>query len=245
MVAKTITLPNVRKLFTPDPGKMIGEADLAGADAQVVAWEAGDEKLKAAFRAGLKIHAVNAKDMFGDKAGSDGKKEPYYLYAKKGVHATNYGASARRVAEALGITLAEAEAFQRKWLDEKHPEIREWHKRIEHELQTKRFVINKFGFRRIYFDRIEGLLPEALAWVPQSTVAITINKGILNIHRNLPQVQTLLQVHDSHVFQYPKSEHPHILDEIKKQHAIVIPYSDPLIIPVTIKTSEKSWGDCE
>jgi len=105
-------------------------------------------------------------------------------------------------------------------------------------------VRNAFGFRRYYFERIEGLLPEALAWIPQSTVAITINKGLLNLYRNLKQVQILLQVHDSLVFQYPKSEHPHILTEVKKQLQIVIPYPDPLIIPVNIKTSEKSWGEC-
>lgn len=245
MVAKTIALPNIRKLFTPDPGYMIGDADLAGADAQVVAWEANDEKLKAAFRAGLKIHAVNAKDMFGAAAGPDGKKEPYYLMAKKGVHLTNYGGSAKTCALALGISIREAEIFQQRWLIEKHPEIGDWHKRIEHQLQTTRQVSNKFGARRRYMERIEGLLPEALAWIPQSTVAITINKGWYNIEENLPQVQILFQVHDSLVFQYPKSEHPHILEEIHKQMAIPIPYDDPLIIPVSIKTSERSWGDCE
>jgi len=243
MVAKTIALPNVRRLFIPDPGMMIADADLAGADAQVVAWDAGDEKLKTAFRAGLKIHAVNAKTLFGEKAGPDGRVEKYYFMAKKGVHATNYGSSAKTVADALGISVGEAQRFQALWFAA-HPEILAWHKRVERELQTTRQARNAFGFRRHYFDRIEGLLPEALAWIPQSSVAITINKGLLNIHRNLKQVQLLLQVHDSLVFQYPKAEHPHILDEIKKQLSIVIPYPDPLIIPVNIKTSDKSWGDC-
>lgn len=243
MPAQTIALPNVRKLFIPDPGYIIADADLAGADAQVVAWEAGDEKLKAAFRAGLKIHAVNAKDLFGDKAGPDGKKEPFYLYAKKGVHATNYGGSAYTIAPHLNISVREAEAFQNKWFS-LHPEIKEWHLRVEKDLQTTRSAKNKFGFRRFYFERIEGILPEALAWIPQSTVAITINHGLLNLDANLPQVQILLQTHDSLTFQYPKSEHPHILDEIKKQMQIIIPYDDPLIIPINIKTSELSWGDC-
>lgn len=243
MPAKTIKLPNVRKLFLPDPGYIIADADLAGADAQVVAWEAGDEKLKAAFRAGLKIHAVNSKDIFGDKAGPDGKAEPYYLYAKKGVHASNYGASAATIAPHMGISVAEAESFQHRWFA-LHPEIKDWQERVASDLRATKTVRNKFGFRRRYFERVEGILPEALAWIPQSTVAITINKGWLNLEDNLPQVQVLLQVHDSLVFQYPRSEHPHILDEIKKQMTITIPYDDPLIIPVSIKTSDRSWGDC-
>jgi DNA polymerase-1 len=244
VVARTIELPNVRKLFIPDPGYIIAEADLAGADAQVVAWESNDEKLKAAFRAGLKIHAVNAKDMFGEKAGPDGKKQPYYLFAKKGVHATNYGASVRRVSEALGISMQAAADFQSRWFF-LHPGILDWHERTEHQLQTTRSVANKFGFRFRFFERVSGVLPEALAWVPQSTVAITINKGIENVTNHLPQIIPLLQVHDSFVFQYPKSEHPHILNEIHKQMEIVIPYDDPLVIPVSIKTSNISWGHCE
>jgi hypothetical protein len=50
MVAKTIDLPNVRKLFIPDPGKMIFDADLSGADLYVVVWEADDAGLKKALR---------------------------------------------------------------------------------------------------------------------------------------------------------------------------------------------------
>src|SRR3990172_49656 len=246
MVAKTITLPNVRRLFIPDPGMILADADLSGADAQVVAWEAGDEKLKAAFRSGIKIHKFNAETVYGkgicDNEDTSSPLSRYYK-TKKWVHATNYGSSARTCAEATGDPLSEAQEFQRIWFKE-HPEIKAWQNRISHELQVNRFVRNAFGFRRYYFERIEGLLPEALAWIPQSTVAITINKGLLNLHRNLKQVQLLLQVHDSLVFQYPKSEHPHILTEVKKQLQIVIPYPDPLIIPVNIKTSDKSSGEC-
>lgn len=60
-----LVLPNVRKLFIPDPGYTIYEADLRGADAMVVAWEADDEDLKDAFRRGLDVHAKNAEDMLG------------------------------------------------------------------------------------------------------------------------------------------------------------------------------------
>lgn len=244
-------LPSLRKMFVPDPGFTIAEIDLAGADAQVVAWEAGDEKLKKAFRdfargIGKKIHAVNAIDIFGEtRAGASGKNEPYYTYAKMGVHLTNYGGKARTCATALGITVGEAEHFQSHWFRE-HPEIREWHNRTMHELMTTRQVKNKFGFRKFFFERIdEGLLGQALAWVPQSTVAITVNKAWENIENNLPEVQIMLQVHDSLIFQYPTAKESLLLPEIKRYSEIVIPYDDPLIIPFGLKTSTKSWGDCD
>ena len=64
MVAQTIELPNIHKLFIPDPGHFIAEADLSSAEAQVVAWEAGDQDLMEAFKAGLNVHIKNARDVF-------------------------------------------------------------------------------------------------------------------------------------------------------------------------------------
>ena len=54
MVASTISLPNVKKMFIPDEGYTIIDADLEKADAQIVAWESGDEELKQIFREGGK-----------------------------------------------------------------------------------------------------------------------------------------------------------------------------------------------
>jgi DNA polymerase I-like protein with 3'-5' exonuclease and polymerase domains len=173
-------LPNIRKLFKPDTEYTIGEVDLAGADAQIVAWEAEDEILKEFFRKKLKLHIENGKMMYGAAMmGVDGKREPYYTRVKTGVHLTNYGGKAKTAAAAMNVTVHEAERFQQRWF-EIHPAILEWHKRTQHELNTTRMVSNKFGFRRFYFDRIEDLLPEALAWKPQSTVALVANQGLIN-----------------------------------------------------------------
>lgn len=264
-------LPNVRKLFIPPPGHSTAEIDLAGADAQVVAWEAGDERLKAAFKAGLKIHAVNAKDIFGGMAGPDGRKEPYYKRAKIGVHLTNYGGKPKTLSGSLGISVWEAEKFQRRWFD-LHPEIKDWHDRTMSELQERRSVTNKFGYRRLYFDRIEEILPEALAWVPQSTVAITANRALVNcapaitgyMRQDLTSdyvfeaqliadrarlqflgLRVINQVHDSLLVIYPTPREAEILPILRRVTRIVIPYDDPLIIPWGLKTSTKSWGDAE
>jgi uracil-DNA glycosylase family 4 len=239
-----LRLPNIRKLFIPDAGHIIADVDLSGADAQVVAWEAEDEYLKSIFRSGAKLHAVNAKDIFGNDAGADGRREPYYSRAKMGVHATNYGASARRIAEALGITVHEAERFQSRWFN-LHPGIREWHRHVANLLATKREVRNKFGYRRFYFERIEGLLPEALAWIPQSTVAHVSEAGLLNVYRNQPDVHNLLQVHDSIVIQYLPARETETLRALRQNLLIPVPYSDPLIIQCGLKTSARSWGECE
>lgn len=237
MVAKTAPLPNIRKLFLPDEGYTIIDCDLAQADAQVVAWEADDNELKAIFRdPDADLHDENAKTIFGTT-----NKRNRQL-AKGGVHATNYGAKAPTLAKALGVTVREAEHFQRTWFSA-HPGIRQWHTRIEMDLAQRRMVTNKFGNFRYYFDRIEQLLPQALAWIPQSTVALVINRGLVNVDREVPEVQPLMQVHDSLVMQCKTVDLEATLPKLKTALEITVPYDDPLIIPVGIDVSTMSWGD--
>jgi len=240
MVAQTTELPNIRKLFLPDPGYIIVDCDLAQADAQVVAWEANDDELKAIFRdPTADLHDENAKAIFGDCT------PRHRQLAKTGVHAVNYGAKPRTLAAALGISVREAEHFANKWFAA-HPGIREWHRRVEHDLSFTRRVSNRFGNVRYYFDRIEHLLPQALAWIPQSTVALVINRGLVEVDTRLRgRVEPLMQVHDSLVMQIPKKHFPSVLPELKACMEVVVPYEDPLIIPVGLDVSEDSWGDIQ
>jgi DNA polymerase-1 len=227
----TPKLPNIRKLFLPDPGFVIGDADLDRADLQVVVWEADDDELKQMLREGVDLHTENAKVLHCTRH-----------QAKGFVHGTNYGGKPKTMAKVAGTTTHIADQMQKRWFAA-HPGIKRWHDRTERQLFERRYVENAFGFRRFYFDRIESILPEALAWIPQSTVAIVTNKGIINLHRNLPIVQVLLQVHDSTVFQYEKRYDPHLRPKIRDQLTVVVPYEDPLVIPVGLKLSDKSWGD--
>jgi DNA polymerase I-like protein with 3'-5' exonuclease and polymerase domains/uracil-DNA glycosylase len=244
--ATTMVMPNMRELFIPDPGYDICEIDLAGADAQVVAWECDDASLKAAFRAGLKIHVVNNKQMYGALAGADGKAEPYYTRIKQGVHLTNYCGKAATMASTLNIPVAEAEKFQARWFS-LHPNIPKWHTQILTELQGTRSVKNIFGFRRVYFDRIEELLAEAVAWKPQSTIGLLINRiwRRLATSKELAELEVLLQVHDSLVFQYPTARRAEYLPIIRDLVRVPIPYADPLTIALGLKQGTKSWGTTE
>jgi DNA polymerase I len=244
-VSDKLILPNVRKLFIPDKGMMLFDADLAGADAQVVAAEADDTALLKAFKDGLDVHSSNAEALFGTAFTSlnGNARKAKRQQCKQGVHGTNYGASARTLAQILGWRVAEADSFQRRWFA-LHPGIRTWHDRTELNLRTSRTASNKFGYRIVYFDRIESLLPQALAWIPQSTVALVCFKGALRLKRELPWVDILLQVHDSLVFQVPM----HRADEFEKIATtleVPIPYPNPLTIAWSLSRSTKSWGDCE
>lgn len=240
MPAETINLPNLRKMFIPDPGFTIIEGDLARADAQVVAWEADDDELKEIFRSGYDIHVDNGKWIYNVPEVTYDQRQK----AKQAVHLVDYYGQAKTLAAVLGVTVHRADQFIKWWLSG-HPKISDWHKRVKLELSLTRSVKNKFGFRKYFFDKLDKILPEALAYVPQSTIAIVTYHGMKNLARDVPEGELLLQVHDSLVMQTPTSNCPAIFPRIKKAMEIPIPYDDPLIIPVGIEASEVSWGDAK
>jgi DNA polymerase I-like protein with 3'-5' exonuclease and polymerase domains len=250
-------LPAIRKLILPDPNKVIIDIDMAGADAQVVAWEAGDEDLKQAFKNGLKVHQKNFEDFYQKpfKPEYKYKIEPGHVYSpydemKRAVHGTNYGAGPRTLAATLQWKISEAEHFQRRWLKQLHPAIGQWHKRIDREVQLTRTVRNKFGYSITYFGRPSEVLPQALAWIPQSSVGILAAKAAVELRRRYgkksptPWLTISLQVHDSLVLQIPRERwdktHLALIRDAVHQP---IPYPEALNIQWAIAASTKSWGD--
>lgn len=248
VAATTFVLPNVRKVFIPDPGYVLFDSDLKGADAQVVAWEAEDLDLMTAFRDGLDVHSKNAEDMWGTAftrlpEGSHARRTKRQQN-KVAVHLTNYGGTARTLAITQSWTIHEAELFQRRWFS-LHPGIdKNFHGKVRSALASSRTVYNAYGFRRVFFDRIDSCFGEALAWIPQSTVAITTYLGAFALEAAYPHVEFLIQDHDNLVFQFLRARTPS-RDAIANALEVVTPYPDPLIIPWDIKSSEKSWGECK
>jgi DNA polymerase I-like protein with 3'-5' exonuclease and polymerase domains len=226
------SIPNIKAMFVPDPGYTFFNLDLDRADLHVVVWEADDAELKAVLRSGADIHAENAKVLGCDRE-----------LAKSFIHGTNYGGSSRTMAIVCGISTHIADAYQRRWFGA-HPGIHRWHTEVERRLNATREVHNAFGYRRHYFGRLEGLLPEALAWIPQSCVSCAINRAWVHLYENQPDIQTLLQVHDSLAGQFKTLSAEPATASIKECCKVIIPYPHPLVIPTSLKTSPVSWGAC-
>lgn len=259
-------LPNVRALYIPDPGYTFFDMDLDRADLQTVVWESEEPDFKKAMQMGVDLHLWNAYVL-------QGKSPPdlaelieghgAYLghrtlmkyareFAKVFCHGTNYGGGPTTMARHCGITVHEAERGQRVWFGA-HPGIARWHRRTEDMLWRRGeysnrksvYMENRFGYRWYIFDRIDqSLVNEAFAWLPQSHTSCVINRIWMNFHERLPEVETLLQVHDSLAGQFPSHLKDKLIPRMKEESRVAIPYPDPLIIPTGLKLSEKSWGEC-
>lgn len=237
-----LELPNVRTLFIPDEGYEFFDIDLGSADLRIVVWESDEGEMKQMLAEGLDPYTEIAKEFYRDTTIS--KKDPRRQTFKSFAHGTHYLGTAKGLAERLGLSVRDAESTQ-KWYFQRFPKIRAWQLDLIDQVTKRRMVQNIFGYRMYFFDRVEGtVLNQAAAWIPQSTVGCLINRAYMNIHHAEPEVDILLQVHDSLAGQYPISKRDTLLPKILKHAEIVLPYKDPLIIPVGVKTSTKSWGDC-
>lgn len=239
-----MAMPNVRSMFVPDQEYIMFDTDLDSADLRIVQRESNCKILKEWLDAGKKPYVEVAKEYYNDQ--SITKKHPAYSKFKSLCHATHYLGQPDTIATQanIGLDVKEVRRIQ-AWYFELCPEIKEWHEKLIDQIKRTATIYNAFGFRRQFVDRIDNAtFREAAAWIPQSTVVLIINKAWVNIHRNLPEVQVLLQVHDSLVGQYPNTM-PEMREQILEQGKIVVPYKDPLVIPMGIKVSEVSWGECE
>lgn len=237
-----LILPNIRKMFVPDSGYTMFDIDLDSADLRIVCWESDCSEMKAMLREGAKVYVEVAREYYRDP--TIDKNHPKYGTFKSFCHGTHYLGTAAGLAKRLNLSEREVEKLQR-WYFGKFPEIPLWHKEFANQVHTQRFVENVFGYRIYWHDRFQGTyLNELIAWLPQSTVACLINRGFVNIHEKLPEVQVLLQVHDSLPGQFPTHLADKLIPQIKQQTEIELPYRDPLTIPLGIKTSTNSWGEC-
>jgi uracil-DNA glycosylase family 4 len=241
---EALNLPNVKSLFIPDPGKTFFDIDLDSADLRIVTWESDCKEMKQMLAEGMKIYVEVMKEYH--KNPNMTKHDPQYRIFKGLCHGTNYLGTPPGLAQRMGLLVHEVEKIQ-KWYFGKFPEIPKWQNDLKDQVVKRRMIENVFGYRCYFFDRIEGnIFNEAVAWLPQSTVACLINRAYDNLYENHKDIDVLMQVHDSLAGQFDTVLGDDAVRRIVKSSEIILPYAgDPMIIPVGIKTSTKSWGGCE
>jgi uracil-DNA glycosylase family 4 len=184
--------PRVRAVFVPDKGYIFAYADLKSAESLVVAHITGDPEM-------LRLHSPEylsgsldghkyVASFLLDKAIDQITKDERYL-GKRVRHAGNYGLGWFRLmqlinadAQKTGVTV---DAAQAKRLIEKyrqlHPMLKYWWDRVLSQLWETHTLTTQHGRKRTFYGRPDEILPEAIAYNPQGTVAQTLNMGLLRI----------------------------------------------------------------
>ena len=236
----------VRSIFIPDVGRIFINADLSQAEARVVAYLSGEERLQNLFSDPTQdIHKKNAAMVFskGIKEVTQDERQ----LAKTLVHAANYGIGPRTFAKHIGKDEGTARELLNQYYS-LYPAIKRWHLEVQDKLGKTRIMRTPLGRARMFFGRWgQDLVREAIAYVPQSLVSDIINLGIINSFYNLPpEWELILQVHDAILMQVPeKTPHEQIVRFIKHYFEFPVEINGKqMIIPVDIKWG-KTWAKME
>ncbi|KKL20111.1 hypothetical protein LCGC14_2458750, partial [marine sediment metagenome] len=240
-----------RRMFVPDKGKVFLQPDLSQAEARVVAYLAEETSMIGVFDRGEDIHQLTAdtlpKDFVPSGSAYLNVDNPKRLFAKKHVHAFNYGEYTKAFAERAGIPILLAETIRGKYFDT-FPNIRAWQLRIQSELGKSKTMTTPLGRKRTFFGRWgEQLFREAYAYVPQSVVGDVLNYAMIRLYRDVPEIEFMLQIHDAFVIQC--TNHSSVIQARIGQirEAFNIPISicgRELVIPIEIKVGD-NWEDME
>lgn len=255
----------VRAVFIPPRGHLFGYADLKSAESLVVAHITGDlEMLRLHspeyMSGGLDGHKYVASFLFNKPIERITKEERYL--GKRVRHAGNYGMSWAKLMSVINAEAQETgvsiDAAQAKVLIAKyrqlHPMLQTWWNDVLAQLNSTHTLYSCHGRKRVFYDRPESILPEAIAYNPQSTVADTLNMGLLNVVSNefLKEVgfKIILQVHDAIGFQVPESSADEAIRLLPELMDVPVPISRRGVpsylvrIPTDIQVGY-NWGESD
>ena len=235
-------LPNCKELFICEEDEMFFDIDLAAADARIMAWTSGCKFLTELFEEeDGDPYLLLATEYYRDKTIT--KKDYRRQIFKAIVHGINYLGRANTLSAKAGLLVHEIEKIQRFYFS-LCPEIPQLHKDVEGQVRSRGYLENCWGARGWFLDKNDPMLMnKAVAWVGSSPVGILINKGLVSIRENDKDIKVLLQVHDSVAGVFKKTDIT-APERIKQHCSIALPFEVPRIIPVNIRTSELSYGNC-
>jgi DNA polymerase-1 len=258
-----IVLPNVKKIFLPDPGYEMMDADLGGADAWTYFSDSncikGLDFLHNPYKyhPSGKLYAWVASEHLQRDVGVD---DPEYKFYKGSHHGVWYGMAVRKLAITINCSVGKAGELL-EFYNYLYPEKDLWHRRLISEVNARGWLENIFGRRAWFINTNDPTRKNQMfSFKAQSTTSDVINRGWVNIRRNIrfselesgkgilfprnhPDI--LAQVHDSLLMQYPIPVAEEVRPLIMNEMLIPLPYAKPVRIPADFKVSTVSYGDCK
>ena len=233
----------IRKMFVPDNGNVLVDADYSQIELRLLAHISGDEGMRAAFLSGGDFHAETASKVFGVA------REDVTHEMRRRAKAVNfgivYGISPFSLSQDIGVTQKEAKAYMdayfatfpgvRAYMDavverakaDGYVETLYHRRRDLPELTASNFNLRSFG------ERV------ALNMPIQGTAADIMKLAMIAVWKRLkaerPQAKLVLQVHDELIVECPKEDAPAVSQLLAEEMEHVAALSVPL-------TADAHWG---
>lgn len=182
----------VKSCFIPDDGYELWEFDYSQLELRLGAAFGNDKKLLEIF------NDPAERDIFTEMAAEMGWSRQD---TKTFVYSVDYGAGKGRVSDVFGVSKAKAQQLIDEFY-EAYPGLGRINGRSKAEAETTGRLRLWSGRYRHFESREEGY--KAFNSLIQGGSADLVKQVMNNIHRELPGVRMLLQVHDSLWFELPK-----------------------------------------
>jgi DNA polymerase-1 len=233
----------IRKMFVPEDGWVLVDADYSQIELRLLAHISGDEAMQKAFTSGADIHTATAAQVFH----VDPAEVTHEM--RRSAKAVNfgivYGISAFSLSQDIGVSVADAKAYMeayfatfpgvRKYMDAVVEQAKEtgyvetlFHRRRDlPELKASNFNMRSFG------ERV------ALNMPIQGTAADVMKLAMVAVWKRLKteklQARLVLQVHDELIVECPEAEKETVAKLLEEEMEQVVSLSVPL-------TAEAHWG---
>jgi DNA polymerase I len=238
----------IRRAFVPKPGCIFVSADYSQIDLRVMAHLSGDKTLVDAFTTGEDIHIRTATEVLGvtpDKVNAEARR-----LAKVINFGIIYGMGSQRLAGELGIALAEASDYIKRYF-ERLPGVRAWLDDTVRIARTTGYVTTMYGRRR-YLPELNAQPGGARAQAEriaintpiQGTAADLIKLAMIRLDRVLKErglaARMILQVHDELLLEAPDSEWQEVAALAKREMEGVADLKIPLKVELK---SGPNWAE--
>jgi DNA polymerase-1 len=232
----------IRSAFVPEPGNRMLAADYSQIELRIMAHLSGDERLLAAFAAGLDIHRATAAEVWGlqpEEVSGDQRRS-----AKAINFGLIYGMSAFGLARQLGIERAAAQEYVDLYF-QRYSGVKAFMGSIREQARRNKYVETLFG-RRLYLTDIDhsnqgrraGAERTAINAPMQGTAADIIKLAMIAVDRWIegerPPVRMIMQVHDELVFEVAESALAPVGERIRKEMESAAELKVPLAVDIGV-----------
>ena len=240
----------IRKMFVPEPGCVLVDADYSQIELRVLAHIADDKAMQKAFCDRVDIHTATAAQVFGVPV------EEVTPLQRRHAKAVNfgivYGISEFSLAEDIGVSRYEAREYIDNYLTN-YSGVRAYMKQVVADARETGFTQTLYGRRRYVpelkssnFNVRSGAERITLNTPIQGTAADIIKLAMIRVENalreNFPEAKLLLQVHDELIVECPEKQAVEVAALVSREMEGVA----QLKVPLTAEAhSGKSWYEAK